>query len=85
MSKFIFKGDYNELEEKLIKLIQFQIDIERWYVINVEIATDYDINYKNFKEENVISHSEFLYKIIMEVLSGDEDSAWKYYREYEKI
>ena len=44
-----------------------------------------DFDNKNIEEENVISSSEILYKIIMEVLSGDEESAWKYYKEYEKM
>ncbi len=85
MSKFMFEGDFDVLEDKLEKLMKLQVDLDRWWILNIEIPTNPDFDNKNIEEENVISSSEILYKIIMEVLSGDEESAWKYYEEYEKM
>lgn len=85
MSKFMFEGDFDKLVDKLEKLMDLQVDLDRWWILNIEIPTNPDFDNKNIEEENVISSSEILYKIIMEVLSGDEKSAWKYYEEYEKM
>ena len=85
LSKFIFEGDSDKLDDKLGKLMKLKVDLDRWWILNIEIPTNPDFDNNNIEEENVISSSEMLYKIIMEVLSGDEESAWKYYEEYEKM
>jgi len=35
MSKFIFEGDSDELDDKLGKLMKLKVDLDRWWILNI--------------------------------------------------
>lgn len=84
MLDFVFSGDKDELERKLVSLFELRIKIEKWWILNIDISIDPDFSDKVVEEKDVISSSQILYKIIIDILTGNEDESNYYYNEFMK-
>ena len=85
MMDFLFEGISESLPEKLNALLNLRIKIEKWWIINIEIPTNTDFDSsKDIKEEDIQTSSQLLNKIILDILSGDEETSNYYYNEFLK-
>jgi hypothetical protein len=81
----LFKGLPPDFPQKFADLIALRIKIERWWILNVEIPTNPDSeNLKNIEEKDIITGSEMIYRIIMDMLTNDEKTANYYRNEFQK-
>ena len=85
MMQLVFDAAFDDFPENLSSLMALRIKIERWWVINIEIPTSPDIDSTiDINEESIQTSSQILYRVIMDILSGDEETANYYYREFSK-
>jgi len=77
----IFEGLDENFIQRFVELINFRINLERWWIINIDVPTS-DIN-KKIEEDQIISSSQILYRMIMDIISGNENSEY-YYNEFIK-
>jgi hypothetical protein len=68
----------------LPQLMQLLLKIERWWVINVEMATDPDINMDEIDEAGIIPGSYLMLQVLSQVALGNEEEAWYFHRETKK-
>jgi len=59
--------------------------IERWWIINVEIATDPDYNGEEVVEDGIMSGSAFLMHLLGQVALGQGDEAWELHRQFDDL
>jgi len=83
MLQKIYDGLDALFSEHFSQLISLRIKLERWWVFNIEIPTS-DINPETLKEDDVMTSSQILYKLILDVLSDDEEKAKFYYSKFLK-
>lgn len=62
------------------RLIGLVSKIERWWIVNVEIATDPDYDGAEIDESSIIPGSEWMLHMLSRVALGEADEAWEYYR-----
>lgn len=81
MASSIFKGiDDEEFTKLFSELIILYEQIEKWWVINFELAIEPEINIKNV--DDVYSGSILMLKLMLDVAFSGEEESWKYYNEY---
>ena len=80
----LFTENNEVFEVYYTKLIYLIIKIDRWWVLNIEIPTNCIDNIDQIKEEEVISSSEILIKLLTDLIAGDEETSTMYYNEYLK-
>ncbi|MEY8141209.1 hypothetical protein [Falsihalocynthiibacter sp. CO-5D18] len=73
------RHDFENLFPKLISLVA---KIERWWIVNVEIATDPDLAGKEFDEDGVTPGSVILLQVLNQVALGKDEEAWALYHEF---
>lgn len=56
--------------------------IDRWWVINVEIATDPDMMDKEIEEAGVQPGSVIMLQMLSQTALGEDDRAWAYYKAF---
>ncbi|WP_157374227.1 hypothetical protein [Salipiger sp. CCB-MM3] len=71
------KHDFEEYFPKLVALIA---KIDRWWIINVELATDPHLMGREFDEDHVIPGSLMLLGVLEQVVLGDDEEAWETYQ-----
>ncbi|WP_439474807.1 hypothetical protein [Algoriphagus formosus] len=82
----LFEGLPQELPEKFTQLIKLKIKIEKWWIVNFEIPTNPDFDYKpEIKEEDIITPTQIFNQLIFDMLSGDEKRASYYKNEFKKV
>lgn len=82
----LFEGIPTTLAQNLSDLIDLRIKIEKWWVLNIEIPTNSDFDAAlEVKDEDIHTSSQLLYKIIFDMLLGDEKSSNFYYEEFLKF
>lgn len=74
-----YKHDFENLFPKLVSLVA---KIDRWWIVNVEIATDPDLAGKEFDEDGVIPGSLMLLQVLNQVALGKDEEAWTLYHEF---
>lgn len=74
-----YHHDFEGLFPQLLALVE---KIERWWVVNVEIATDPEFMDKEIDAASVMSGSQILLQILAEVALGQDDKAWAFYRDF---
>ncbi len=80
LMNLVFNELPNDFPHRLSNLIALRIKIEKWWTLNIEIPTNPDTeNYENIDEKDIITSSEMIYRIILDMLSSDEKTA-NYYR-----
>jgi hypothetical protein len=85
MIDLLFEGSFDDFPQNLAALINLRVKIEKWWVLNIEIPTNPDFHATDDVSENDIqTSSEILYKIILDILSGDEEASNYYYKEFLK-
>lgn len=86
MMECLLEGMPKELPECLADLFTLRIKIEKWWVLNIEIPTnpDYDSS-SDIREEDIMTSSQIIYRIIMDMLSGDNQAAAFYRDEFIKF
>lgn len=84
MLQILYDGLDDSFTDKFSRLIELKIKLERWWVFNIEIPTDDLENIEEIKEDDVITSSQILYRLILDVLSEDENKANYYYSEFLK-
>ncbi|MCB8999344.1 MAG: hypothetical protein H6540_04650 [Bacteroidales bacterium] len=85
LMELLFEGLPEELPKKFNQLINLSIKIEKWWILNIEIPTNPDFdNIENINEEGIMTSSQMLYRLIMDMLSGDEKAANFYKNEFLK-
>lgn len=67
-------ADFFDHFATLMQLVQ---KIERWWIINVEIATDPDYHNSDIKEESIISGPSWMMHMLAQVALGEGDEAWE--------
>ena len=55
---------------------------DRWWVINVDIATDLDMAGQDIDEDGVTPGSLLIMQILGQVALGEHDEAWELYRAF---
>ncbi|RUT43272.1 DUF4145 domain-containing protein [Paenibacillus anaericanus] len=81
MASSIFKGfDEEEFTKLFSELIILYEQIEKWWVINFELAIDPEINIENV--DDVYPGSILMLKLMLDVALSGEEESWKYYNEY---
>lgn len=58
--------------------------IEKWWIVNVEMATDPDFDGQEIDEDGIISGPSWSMQILAKVALGDGDEAWELHREFVK-
>lgn len=71
--------DFESLFPKLVALV---VKIDKWWVVNVDTATDPDMMSKELDEDGVIPGSQIMLQVLIEVALGQEEKAWALYREF---
>ena len=84
MLEKLFDGLNKDYSEKLNQLVELRIKLERWWIFNIELETGMIENPENIKEEDVISNSQMIFKLILDIVSGDEEKSNYYYKEFLK-
>ncbi len=81
----LFEGLPEELPLMFSKLIQIRVKIEKWWILNIDIATNPDFdNSREIQESDIVTESEMTYQIIFDMLSGDDKKATFYRDEFLK-
>ncbi|GAA6202939.1 hypothetical protein NBRC116599_41650 [Aquicoccus sp. SU-CL01552] len=73
------KHDFESLFTKLVSLVA---KIDRWWIVNIEIATDPDLAGKEFDEDGVTPGSLMLLQVLNQVALGKDEGAWALYHEF---
>jgi hypothetical protein len=84
MLEKLFDGLNKDFAEKLSKLIDFRVKLERWWIFNIEMDLGIIDNPENIKDEDVICNSQMIFKLILDIVSGDEEKSNFYYKEFLK-
>lgn len=83
MLNLLFEG-LEAFGEKYSALITLQIKIDRWWLLNIEIPTNPDFDDTKIDEAGVMTASEIRHKLMLDILTGDDETANYYYKEFIK-
>jgi hypothetical protein len=84
MTNFISKGptcDPLPLFSKMIDLLQ---KIEKWWILNVEIATDPDLHDKDIDEDGIVPGQIMTLRLLTDIALGTEEESKFYFNEFIK-
>lgn len=84
MTSLLFDDISKDFVANFSALHELRIKIEKWWMMNIEIPTGVDLDHKEVKEEDVVTKSEWFYKMINDIISGDEETSTANYKEFEK-
>lgn len=79
LSDLLFEGLPQELPGKFSELIDLRIKIELWWVRNIDIPTELDLEDRDIKDDEILTSSQIFYRLVFDILSDDPDTA-NYYR-----
>lgn len=83
--QLLFEGLLEELPNKINDLNTLRYKIEKWWILNIQIPTSDDFTADNPpKEKDIITFSQIINQVILDLLSGDEIKANYYKQEFEK-
>jgi len=85
LMNILFEKVPADLPKLFLDLFILRVKIEKWWILNIEIPTEPDSEkYQNITEDDIITSSQMLYRIIMDMLSDDEKTANFYKNEFLK-
>jgi hypothetical protein len=84
MQHFLTSIDDVELEMRFMDMIGLLNKIEKWWILNVEIAIDDEWAGKDIKEDMIIPGPVMTLQIMREVAFGGEEESRKYYEYFKK-
>jgi hypothetical protein len=67
------------LESLFPRIAALVSKIERWWILNVDIATDPDMMHKDIADEDIAPGSAFILHLLSRVALGEDEEAWEYY------
>jgi hypothetical protein len=73
-----------DLSDRLGEMISLLDKIERWWVINVEIATDPEFIGREIDEQRIIPGTIMGLRLLLDIALGSEEESRKYYEEFTK-
>lgn len=80
MMDILFERIVVDLPKNYSDLRNLRTKIEKWWIVNIEMSTNPDLEVpEGFDVDNIITSSQMIDKIIMDILTGDEKTA-NYYR-----
>ncbi|WP_375103319.1 hypothetical protein ACDZ28_27630 [Paenibacillus sp. RS8] len=83
MGNSIFHGINDEEHYKLfIDLINLYEHIDKWWILNFELAIDTDIDIEQVDE--VHSGPVLMLRVMLDIVLSNEEESWKYYNDYLK-
>ncbi|MGG4341718.1 hypothetical protein [Paenibacillus lautus] len=83
MADSIFKGiDEKEYYSLFLRLIQLFEKIDRWWIINFELAIDDDIDMELVDTESIQSGPVLMLKVMFDIVTSDNEESWKYYNDF---
>lgn len=81
----LFEGLPQELPEKFAQMIALRVKIEKWWILNIEIPTNPDLDGNpEIKEEDIMTSSQIFNRLVFDMLSGDEKQASYYHNEFKQ-
>lgn len=85
MTDIISQGiDEEEYYKLFSNLIFFFEKIDKWWILNFELAIDSDIEMEHVNENSVLSGSVLMLKVMLDLVFSDEGESWKYYNDFVK-
>ncbi|MBT2764049.1 hypothetical protein [Paenibacillus sp. ISL-20] len=85
MADIISQGINEEEYYKLFSdLINFFEKIDKWWILNFELAIDPDIEIEHVDENSVQSGPVLMLKVMLDIVFSDEEESWKYYNDFVK-
>lgn len=84
MTKFITKRPKNDPLPLFSEIIDLLHKIEKWWILNVEIPTDPDLNDREINEEGIITESMITLRLLFDIALGSEEESKFYYNEFIK-
>lgn len=78
----ISTGKMPEFEKMFPKIVSLVTKIDRWWVINVEMAVDDQWANKDVEPENVTPGTTLLLQFLEQIALGEGDVAWELYRAF---
>ena len=85
LMRLLFDDLLDNISEDFNKLLEIRIKIEKWWILNIEIPTNLDFdNRKEITEDDITTPSQMIYKLILDMLSEDYDTAHFYINEMRK-
>lgn len=80
LSKVIDGTHIHQFEKLFPIILSLATKIERWWIINVELAIQPDLVQGELEEESVSSGTSMLLRTLEQVALGKEDEAWELYK-----
>jgi hypothetical protein len=80
----LYEGPPADFAERLSEMITLLDKIERWWIVNVEIATDPDLHDKEIDETMVIPGPTMWLRLLLDIALGSEEESKKYIDEFMK-
>lgn len=73
-----------ELAERFGEMVSLLDRIERWWIVNAEIAVDPDLRHKEIDETQVIPGPIMGLRLLLDIALGSEEESKKYFGEFIK-
>jgi hypothetical protein len=82
MTTVIFEGNNDSIIVNLEKMINLLKKIELWWIVNVEIPTDPDINIDDVDIDQIIPGNIMMIELLLEIALNEGEEPKKYYDIY---
>ncbi|UWP95671.1 hypothetical protein K3X48_01275 [Aliiroseovarius crassostreae] len=82
LSNHVGSGSGPKFEEIYPQLVELLLKIERWWILNVEMATDEEWAGIEVEIEDIVPGKKILLEIMELVTLGDQEKAWKLYNDF---
>ena len=81
LANSIFQGiDEDKYYELFTEMIDLFERIDKWWILNFELAINTDIDMDQIDEDSVQSGPAYMLKVMLNIVfADDEEEAWKYY------
>jgi len=85
MTSLVFDEGLHDFPHNFSKLLGLRVKIEKWWILNIEIPTgDMSDGNQDIEEDDIITSSQLFYKMVMDIVAGDEQTSSFYYKEFLK-
>jgi hypothetical protein len=84
MMTCLFEDDFDDYSENLIVLMSLRVKIEKWWIMNLDIPTNSNFDNQEVTEKDIITGSELMNKVMIDIIMGKEEEANFYYNEFLK-
>ena len=74
-----FQHDFDSLFPKLAALV---VKIDKWWVVNVEIAIDPELTGAAIDLDEVVPGSQIILQALEQIALGEDDNAWAFHNEF---